>query len=297
VRRYWGLALSGGGLRATTHIGVLQVLEEAGLRPDYLAGTSMGSLIGGLYAAGLGAKEIENFLLEDERFIRLFSSPFTFRRLLYILKSFFKSKLEGSAWCAPLGLISGRTFENILDGLLRGKSFSDLDLPFAAVAADLNTHRRVIFAAPRYLPGPLPPRSVRVESSLAAAIRASCSIPGVFAPKIIGERYLVDGVVIDNLPVEVVRYMGADVVVAAGVEHIGRKLAPVSNIFEVLTESIEIQSSEMTQLRVDQYAHLYIRPQIFDVGHLELGKLSYCIERGQAAARKALPQLRKLLRR
>jgi NTE family protein len=134
-----------------------------------------------------------------------------------------------------------------------------------------------------------------MESDLATAIRASCSIPGVFVPKIMEGCCLVDGVVIDNLPVEVVKYMGADVVVAIGVEHISRKLAPVSNITEVLTQAIEVQSSEMTQIRVDQYAQLSIRPQIFDVGHLDPTKIPYCIQRGRAAAREALPQLRRLI--
>lgn len=298
MRRYWGLALSGGALRATTHIGVLKVLEEEGLRPDYLAGTSMGSLIGGLYASGLKADEIRGFLVEDENFLKLFYSSFSLKRLFLILKRWVKSKLklQGSAKGAPLGLIGGGAFEKVLGAVLGEQTFSDLGLPFAAVAADLNSNERVIFASSKYLPGPLPPRSVRREGELVEAIRASCSIPGVFAPKIIGELCLVDGMVIDNLPVEVVKYMGADVVVAVGVDHIGRKLAPVDNIFEVLTQSVEMMSSEMTQIRVDEYAHLYIRPQIFDVGHLDPSKIPYCIQRGESAARQALPQLRKLIR-
>jgi len=298
VRRYWGLALSGGALRATTHIGVLKVLEEAGLRPDYIAGTSMGSLIGALYAAGLGSQEITNFLLEDENLLRLFSSSFSLKRLCLLLRGWAKSKLklQRSAQGAPLGLIGGNTFEKVLGTVLGEKTLSDLTLPFAAVAADLNSNKRVIFASPRYLPGPLPPRSVRTEGRLVEAIRASCSIPGIFAPKIMDEHCLVDGMILDNLPVEVVRYMGADVVVAVGVDHIGKKLAPVGNIFEVLTQSVELMSSEMTQIRVDEYAQLYIRPLIFDVGHLDLTKIPYCIERGESAARAALPQLKKLIR-
>lgn len=297
MRRYWGLALSGGALRASTHIGVLKVLEEAGLRPDYIAGTSMGSLIGGLYAAGLQTDEITNFLVKDENFLKLFYSSFSLKRLFLILRGWAKSKLklQGSARGAPLGLIGGGAFEKVLSRVLGEKTCSDLKLPFAAVAADLNSNERVIFASPKYLPGPLPPRSVRREGKLVEAIRASCSIPGVFAPKIIDEHCLVDGMVTDNLPVEVVRYMGADIVVAVGVEHIGRKLAPVDNIFEVITQSVELMSSEMTQIRVDQYAHLYIRPQIFDVGHLDLAKIPYCIQRGESAAKEALPQLRKLI--
>lgn len=284
-------------MRATTHLGVLKVLQEAGLRPDYLAGTSMGSLIGALYAAGLDSEEITSFLVEDENILRLYSSSFSLKRFCMLLRRWAREKLmlQGSVQGAPLGLIGGGSFEKILGKILGKKTFSDLPIPFAAVAADLNSAKRVIFASSQYLPGPLPPRSIRGEGTVVEAIRASCSIPGVFSPKIIENQYLVDGMILDNLPVEVVRSMGADLVVAVGVEHIGRKLAPVDNIFEVITQSVELMSSEMTQIRVDQHAELYIRPQIFDVGHLDLTKIPYCIQRGEAQARAALPKLRRLI--
>lgn len=295
MRRRWGLALSGGGIRATTHLGVLKVLAEENLKPHFLAGTSMGSLIGALYAAGLGPEEISYFLVKDENFLKLYSSPFNLKALVHTLRNFCRAKLGFTIQGSPLGLIGGKTFERTLEKVLGERTFSDLSLPFAAVASDLNNNRRVIFSSPQVFPRGLPPRSVLREGRLVEGVRASCSIPGVFVPKILDDEYLVDGMLLDNLPVEVVRTMGAEIVVAVGVEHISRKMMPVDNIFEVITQSVELMASEMTQIRVDAHAQLYLRPQIFDVGHLDVKKIPYCIKRGESAARGALPSLKKLL--
>ena len=172
-----GLALGGGLARGLAHIGVLKVLEEKGIRVDFLAGTSMGGFIAALYACGLKLKLIERLA----------------------------QRISRRTWMDPvfprMGLIAGEKLEQLLHMLTGRRSFSDLDMPLAVVAVDLISGERVVVN----------------EGSIARAVRASCAIPGIFTPVEIGGKLLVDGGVLEKVPAPTVRKMGADLVIAVDV--------------------------------------------------------------------------------
>jgi NTE family protein len=169
-----GLALSGGAARGFAHVGVLQVLDEAGIPVACIAGTSAGSLAGAVYAAGIR----EQRLLDLALAIR-------WRDIACPVR-------------APTGLFSFAPLESYLARLLGDRTFAQLEMPYAAVAADLLTGQAVVLT----------------EGPVAPAVRASCSVPALVTPVTIGGRRLVDGGIVNNLPVSVVRDLGADVVVA-----------------------------------------------------------------------------------
>lgn len=176
-----GYALGGGAARGMFHIGVLSVLEEYGISPDIITGTSMGSIIGAMYASGLKVSELKQIAcsIDWKQVVRLTD-------IVTLPKS---------------GLIQGRRIVTLLKSLLGEASFSRLKFKYAAVAADLHTGQQVVFT----------------EGSLVEAIRASISIPGIFTPVSYDGRYLVDGGLVNVVPVSVCRDLGADYVIGVNV--------------------------------------------------------------------------------
>jgi NTE family protein len=175
-RKRVGLALGGGGARGVAHVGVIRLLEREGIPIDCIAGTSAGSLVGAAYAAGLGAQELLDLALG--------------------LRWHHIARL---AW-PRRGFVSFEKLEQWLVDTLGDVTFADLRIPYAAVAADLATGEQITLR----------------QGRLAPAVRASCSTPGIVIPVEIDGRLLSDGGVINNLPISVVRQLGADVVIAVG---------------------------------------------------------------------------------
>ena len=184
-----GLALGGGAARGFAHIGVLEVLEEAGIPIHIIAGCSSGAIIGALFAAGIPARQ-QHEIVRDLRWhtiSKLSLLPRRFSSLNLSLKGF------------PLGIMDlDRLIAWLQESLGELQTFDQLSIPFAAIATDIVTGELVIMN----------------EGAVGPAVRASCSVPGVFTPYRRGERLLVDGGVIANLPVQVVRQMGAEYVIA-----------------------------------------------------------------------------------
>jgi len=176
-----GLALGSGGAKGLAHIGVIKALEENNIPIDFIAGSSIGSMIGGFYAAGLSIKEIEGIALSTD-WRRVFSTLFE--------PSFKK------------GLIGGEKVKSFIEGYINGKDFESCKVPFAAVATDLKTGEVIILD----------------KGKMAPAIRASISIPLVFKPVEINGRVLADGGLSAPVPVEIVRNMGADIVIAVNLD-------------------------------------------------------------------------------
>jgi NTE family protein len=179
-----GLALSGGAVRGMAHIGVVEVLERYGVPIDFVAGTSAGALLGAVYCAGLGVEAIKR-LSAEVRWQKL-ARPILSKR----------------------GLFSFDPLQVWLEELLENRAFADMAIPFAAVATDMRTGEAVVLR----------------EGPLAPAVRASCSVPGVFAPLEYNGRLLGDGAMVNNLPVSVVREMGADYVIGVDVNETWIKL-------------------------------------------------------------------------
>ena len=206
-----GLVLSGGGARGGIHVGVLRALEELRIPIDYIAGTSIGAVIGGFYASGLTADQIEDvidnidwdaaFLEDTPRALR------SFRRkreddLFLVARA---PGLNDGQFDFPLGVVQGQiidliTSETVLPAS-RIRNFDDLPIPFRAVAADIATGEAVVLGS----------------GNLANALRATMSVPAIIAPIEIDGRLLVDGGVAMNLPIEVARDMGADIVIAVDI--------------------------------------------------------------------------------
>lgn len=246
-----GLALSGGAARGLAHIGVLKVLEEERIPVSCVAGTSVGSLVGALFADGMGWRKMAD----------------TARKL--------KWKNLASISLSPLGLARTEKLEEVIDGLLGGKRFEELSLPFAAVAVDIGTGEKVVFRT----------------GSVAEAVRASASIPGIFEPLILNGRYLVDGGVLDNLPGDVAREMGADFVIACDLntDRVGE--GRPKNLIDILYRSFQIMlGNSRSDLLPDD---VLIAPDLEGKNFHDLKPLDEYIALGEAAARAKIGLIRK----
>lgn len=269
-----GLALGGGGARGFAHIGVLKVLERAGVPVDFLAGTSMGGLVAAAYAAGLSPAELEKAALALKP-----------RRLLDV--SLFRT-----------GLLEGKRVREHLVRLLGDATFEQARIPVRLVAVDLVTCEELALST----------------GSLVDAVRATVSLPGVFCPAEWQGRQLVDGGVTNNVPADVARQMGAEMVIAVDVgwDRLppfvyggldGRSL-PVPGLtyltplLGVLLRSVRIMEVEMVRHRLARARpEVLIRPEIGPINIEEFGRAREVIPMGERAAEQALPQIRRLLRR
>ena len=237
-----GLALSGGGARGGAHIGVLKALDELNIPIDYIAGTSMGAIIGAFYAAGYSPEEIEKIVAETD-WVDAFSDQADRRGMTMRKKELDANFLiphrvgfnEGKMQL-PLGVIEGQKLDQIFKRLFRPvkdiNDFDDLRIPFRAVATDLVTGDEVVMGS----------------GSLEQAVRASMSIPGVFAPVVRRERMLVDGGMANNLPVSVVREMGADIVIAVDISSpllTRKEIDSVLAVSEQLTNFLTRRNTEV----------------------------------------------------
>ncbi|AKD05168.1 patatin-like phospholipase family protein [Pontibacter korlensis] len=214
-----GLVLSGGGAKGMAHIGFLKVMEEAGIRPDYITGTSMGSLVGALYALGYSASEIEKIALEQDWEMLLSNqvplSQIAMEEKEYYGRYLLELPVKGLKISFPSGLIEGQALNNLLIRLTRGahgiQDFNKLPIPFACVATDLATGDKVVLR----------------QGFLPEALRASMAIPTVFTPMKLDGRMLVDGGLVQNFPVQEALDMGADFVIGVNV---GSGLEPEHNL-------------------------------------------------------------------
>jgi NTE family protein len=206
-----GLVLSGGGARGLAHVGVLKALERAHVRIDAIAGTSMGAIVGGLYASGMSADQLETELRQinwDTLFATRVARPLLPQRRKeedFEIGTGLEFGVRDGQLSAPQGALSTRGLELLLRRLTlpvrHVADFDHLAIPFRAVATDMETGKPVILS----------------HGDLAAALRSSMSVPGVFAPTEVDGRLLGDGGLVDNLPVDVARAMGVDAVIVVNV--------------------------------------------------------------------------------
>lgn len=277
-----GLVLSGGAARGLAHIGVLKALEEQGVRIDAIAGTSMGAVIGGLYASGYTVAELEQLARTlDWRQVLSDDPPrpdVPFRRKQddrdFLVKRKLSFRDDGSLGL-PLGVIQGQNLTLLLERLLvhvsDTRDFDRLPIPFRAVATDIANDQKVIFRS-----GHLP-----------QAIRASMSIPAVFAPVEIEGRLLVDGGMVDNIPMDVARDMGVDRLI---VVDIGTPLMPrdeLLTVVDVLNQSITMMTrrNSEAQLATLRSEDLLIQPPLAAYGSTDFGSTEQLMDAGYRATR------------
>jgi len=281
-----GLALSGGGAKGLAHIGVLKVLEEEGIYPDFVTGTSMGSIVGGLYAIGYTPAELEKLAKEidwdyyfNDDISRIYK-PIEEKNATERYQ--FSFELEDGQLQIPKGFIQGDKLVLLLTQLTAPAhhitDFDNFIIPFRAVAMDLATGDAVVFD----------------DGRLVDALRASMSIPSVFEPVTIDGKLLADGGWVRNLPVEDALQMGADSVIAVDVGGPLYEKEEITSLVAVLTQTGSYRIVESTEEQL-KLADRVIAPNIEGLSSLDFTKVDTIIARGEAAARKMLPELRHLM--
>ncbi|MCX5838575.1 MAG: patatin-like phospholipase family protein [Deltaproteobacteria bacterium] len=282
-----GLVLSGGGARGAAHIGVLKVLEELRIPIDVIAGTSMGAIVGGFYAAGSSPAEIEamvNSMEWNEAFRdRPPLEDLSFRRKEdssnYLIK--FDAGIREGKLALPRGLIQGQNLAFILKSRLidtaRVTDFDRLRIPFRAVAADIVTGEAVVLG----------------KGDLATAIHASMSIPGVFAPVELDDRLLVDGGIADNLPADVARSLGADILIAVNIGTLRRPKEILTSAMAITAQVMTILIQKNTDAQIDTLREkdFLLQPALGGIGSSDFDKAADAIRIGEEEARRAVPRL------
>ena len=283
-----GLVLSGGGARGSAHIGVLKVLEEMRVPIHAVAGTSMGSLVGGGYAAGLSAEQLEQRVTAVD-WNDLFSddpprAKWPSRR---------KQSSERPTWDftigvrdgefqLPKGVMSGQKVQLFFNDLVKSvetvQRFDDLPIPFRAVATNLENGDMAIFDS----------------GSLPVAMRASMSVPGLFSPMEVDGHLYVDGGLVRNLPIDVARQMGVDVIIAVNLgssylprDKLGTVLGVAGQMIAILTE----QNVQVSLKQIDPDRDVLIVPDLGNITAGDFARAPEAIATGVEAARKAAPEL------
>jgi NTE family protein len=282
-----GVVLSGGGARGLTHIGVLKVLEDMRIPVDYITATSMGSIVGGLYAAGYDARALEAEVKKIDWKSMFSDSPprqdLTLRRKEYDERYSLPFELgyrDGKVQVFK-GAIAGANLELWLHAMTQRDdalpSFDELSIPFRAVATDMVSGRQVVFRS-----GPL-----------YQAMRASMSVPGLFAPLELDGRIYGDGGLVNNLPVDVVQAMGADVVIAVNIGTPLMTKEQLSSIVGFASQSLNILTEQNVREQLAKLGthDVLIEPDLGDLTFLDFDKATRLIELGEAAARAAAPRL------
>lgn len=248
------LVLGGGAARGFAHVGVIRALEQEKIPIDLIVGTSVGSLIGAIYAGDTNSFELEwtAFALEkDNVFDYAIMSAFT-----------------------GMGPVKGDKLEEFVKTKVPVANIEGLKLPFAAVATDLNRGTRVVLD----------------RGSVARAVRASSAIPGVFNPVEHQGRLLVDGGVVDNIPIAVAREKGADIVIAVDISENVTNFN-ITNLVDVVMQSVNIMFNENVGFHKKD-ADILISPAVGNVAMLDFTQKKRCMQAGIEAAQKAMPEIK-----
>ena len=300
-----GVVLCGGGAKGAAHVGVLKVLEENNIPIDYIVGTSMGSIIGGLYAIGYSAAELDSLIMaQDWNFVmsdRIPRSSRSFQRKRtqdeYTLRSPFGagdySRLSASMQRRPeetsflsnipLAMVDGQNIYNLFTKLSVGYQdsldFSLMPIPFACVAVDVIGKKEVVFKSGHFVD----------------AIRSSMAIPGYFSPVRIGDMVLIDGGALNNYPVDVAREMGADIIIGVKLGELDNKEPVIENIGDLALEVMDLYMDTKLAHAIED-TDILITPSTkgFNTLSFDTQSLRTLIDNGEAAARNKIEELQKL---
>lgn len=253
-----GLALGGGAARGFAHIGVIKVLEAQGIFPDVIVGTSAGSVVGAMYAAGNNGYTLQKMALDmDEATISDWSLPF-----------FSKSS----------GVLKGEALQNYVNRMVGQSSIEKLKKPFGAVATDLNTGMPILFQ----------------RGNTGLAVRASSSVPGVFQPVRINDRFYVDGGLVSPVPVRFARDMGADIVIAVNISSAPEGQAASSSL-EILMQTFTIMGQSINQFELKN-ADIVIKPDLPTMKGNDFNGRNLAILAGERAANAVMAEIKEKIR-
>lgn len=247
-----GLALGGGAARGFAHIGVIQVLEEAGIRPSLVVGTSAGSLVAAFYADGKSGAQLQQLAetMEEATF---------------------------ADWTLPIfskGMLRGEALSRYVSVQVNGRVIENMRLPLGIVATDLHTGEGVLFQ----------------RGDTATAVRASSAVPALFQPVRISGKEYVDGGLVSPVPVRYARQMGAELVIAVDISSPPEANAP-SDSFQILMQTFSIMGKSINVFELKE-ADVVVRPALAGIGSSDFGARRRAIAAGRVAMQAALPQLR-----
>lgn len=251
-----GLALGGGAAKGFAHVGVIKVLEASGLTPAVVSGTSAGSVVGALYASGLNG-----FALQEQSF------------------ALDEDRIKDLTLFGVGGVIKGDKLQAYVNELVKNRPLEQMAKPFAAVATDLDSGDRIIFN----------------RGNTGQAVRASCSIPGVFQPAVIAGKRYVDGGLVSPVPVDAARQLGADIVIAVDISS-KAKDGKAAGILSNLNQTITIMGQKLGEQEMTR-ADVIIRPRVGQIGAADLDQKHVAVLEGEKAAQDALPAIRAAIER
>jgi NTE family protein len=288
----WGIALGAGGILGFAHIGVLEALESRGLRPSFVAGTSAGAILGGLWASGVKLSSIryqmETLVLDEP---------------VRILPGDLADQGSGVPATAIQGLLGTAWIESALARLTGNKMISDVEIPLSIVSCDLHTGDTVVFTnrPPRSKnsPGTLPighdiyperDRRYITRVRLATAIMASAALPGVFVPRKVFNSKLVDGGVKEMVPAYEVRRLGAEEVLSVDLGSYIDRRQEVRGVYSVLSRSFNLATRAATLEHLRKYSSLTLTPPVWEPGLPTPSKIRSLVEAGRRCAEKHMEE-------
>ncbi len=282
-----GLVLGGGGARGLAHVGVIEALEEENIPIDYIAGSSMGALIGGAYAqsprALLLKNKVENFI-NGPKFKELGVNNFRQKQIkdpddiLSQLAHQVKRRIVINLAAHRKALLKFERLKLAVENLLENTNIENCILPFSCVAADLISGEEVVFSS----------------GNIRKAVEGSSAIPGFIEPVEYDGKQLVDGSVINNFPVQSAIDMGAEMTIVVNVSLLFEENSEIDNVVDIVMRSAQITTKKLNDYLKNQ-ADLIISPQIGDVHWSEFNRMDEIIEKGRLAAKEKIPEIKKQL--
>ena len=281
-----GVVLSGGGAKGIAHIGILKAMEEEGLYPDYIAGTSMGSIIGGLYATGYSADQLDSIVREINWDLILSNNIpldyISFQEKVYYNRYLVEFPIENGKLTLPSGMIEGQALSQVLTYYtwpsMKYESFDDFPIPFRCVATDVSTGDPIVFKS----------------GSLSEAMRASMAIPTAFTAADLDTTLAVDGGVVNNFPVEELFKMGADIVIGVNVSDEGlvnaKKLGTMTGILMQIAMTPSLKRVQEQIAMCD----IYIKPDLKNYGTASFSNYKEILELGYKAGEENRGKFREL---
>ncbi|WP_058485061.1 patatin-like phospholipase family protein [Defluviitalea phaphyphila] len=284
-----GLALSGGGIRGMSHIGALKALIEEGIKPDLISGASSGAIIAGLYGCGYTPEEIEAIVKNNLNNI----IDIDYFKIIFTILNFREIKTRGLS-----GIIKGEKIEKILQINTQFKNIKCTKIPIAISATRVQNGDSFYFVSDKSNLKDSKKIKFIDNIALSKAIRASISFPSLFKPKDIiynGEKiFLMDGGIVDNMPIKVLKKMGADVVIGVNLGYNGRIKKDIDSFIEIGEQAISIMSYMLIKKEYynkDSSIYVY-NPHIWDIPLLELSAVDECIKKGYYAMKRNIPMIK-----